>query len=99
MVQAVISRAQKVFCCSTADFYSCMQTVILLVCTIAVPIPSLQAGPEAWPAQPEGLLSGLGRLVERVALDFGAHAAHLLLNGLPPEHLAMSKAAGGEFLP
>ncbi len=44
--------------------------------------------------QPEGLLSGLGRLVERVALDFSAHAAHLLLNGLPPEHLAMSKPAG-----
>ena len=36
--------------------------------------------------------------MERVALDFGAYAAHLLLNGLTPEHhvgdLAMSKPAG-----
>ena len=72
-----------------------MQTTIMLVCTIGAHSQLVQAGPEAWPAQPEGLLSGLGRLVERVALDFSAHAAHFLLNGLPPEHLATSKPAGG----
>lgn len=97
MVYSRLSRVRKVFCRSTTDFCFCMQTVILFVYTIAVPSPSLQA--EAWPAQPEGLLSGLGRLVERVALDFGAHAAHFLLNGLPPEHLAMSKPAGGITCP
>lgn len=73
-----------------------MQTFILMVCTIAVPSHALQAEQEPRLAQPEGLLSGLGRLVERAAMDFGAHAAHLLLNGLPPEHLAVSSPAGGE---
>ena len=81
-----------------ADVSTSTQMVILLVCTLAGPSSSLQAGQEAWPAQPEGLLSGLGRLVERVALDFGAHAAHFLLNGLPSEHLAIGEPAGGDLL-
>ena len=33
--------------------------------------------------------------MQKTALDFSAHAAHFLLNGLPPEDLAMSKPAGG----
>ena len=73
-----------------------LQTIIMLLCTVAVPSHSADAGRQAWPALPEGLFSNFGRLVQGATLDFGAHAAHFLLNGLPPERLTTSKPAGGE---
>ena len=68
--------------------------LLLLVCIILGPCYTQQVGAETRPAQPEGLLSGLGRLVQSFALDVGTHTAHLLLNGLPPGDLATSKPAG-----
>ena len=82
-------------CHRSSDANASVQIIVLLlVCIILGPCHTQQVGAETQPAQPEGLLSGLGRLVQSFALDFGTHAAHLLLNGLPPEDLATSKPAG-----
>lgn len=69
----------------------------MLLSIIAVSCHTEQTLPHPQVAQPEGLVSGLGRAATTYLLDLGAHVTHLILNGLPLEQTVRVWQAGEDL--